>query len=62
MSQVQRVTSEVKDLAGDAQTNIGMDYSWLADVTYNDWQRYHDLMRGACPTLHFIRSFFDFRT
>jgi len=22
-------------------------YSWLGDVTYEDWQRYHDLMRGG---------------
>ena len=47
ISQVQRVVDEVNDLAGVAQSDLGMDYSWLADVTYDDWQRYHDLMRGT---------------
>ena len=35
----------MKDLAGRAQADLGMDYSWLEDVTYQDWQRYHDLAR-----------------
>ncbi|KAK0444854.1 hypothetical protein EV421DRAFT_1800050 [Armillaria borealis] len=38
---------EVKALAQKAQEDLGLDYAWLEDVTYDDWQRYHDLMRGA---------------
>ena len=33
-------------MAEQAQANLGMDYAWLEDVTYMDWQRYHDLMGG----------------
>ncbi|KAK0203084.1 hypothetical protein DFS33DRAFT_956980 [Desarmillaria ectypa] len=36
---------EVKTLAEKAQGDLGLDYAWLEDVTYEDWQRYHDLMR-----------------
>ncbi|KAK0189212.1 hypothetical protein F5146DRAFT_984000 [Armillaria mellea] len=36
---------EVKALAEKAQADLGLDYAWLEDVTYEDWQRYHDLMR-----------------
>ncbi|KAK0238542.1 hypothetical protein EDD85DRAFT_882746 [Armillaria nabsnona] len=36
---------EVKALAEKAQADLGLDYAWLEDVTYDDWQRYHDLMR-----------------
>jgi len=49
-----RVAEDVKNLAGDGQTDIGLDYSWLGDVTYEDWQRYHDLMRGWVPFFPFI--------
>lgn len=35
-------------MAEQAQANLGMDYAWLEGVTYMDWQRYHDLMRGLC--------------
>jgi hypothetical protein len=45
---VQRVAREVRDVADDAQADIGHDYIWLADVTYHDWQRYHDLVRSEC--------------
>lgn len=43
----------IKDLASRAQEDLAMDYAWLDDVTYLDWQRYHDLMRseffyGSC--------------
>jgi hypothetical protein len=46
ISQVQLVAADVKELAGNAQSDLGIDYSWLGDVTYDDWQRYHDFMRG----------------
>lgn len=35
--------------------DIGLDYAWLDDVTYSDWQRYHDLMRGL-SLLHVAKS------
>lgn len=44
--QVMRLREEVKSLAEDAQGDIGLDYAWLDDVTYTDWQRYHDLERS----------------
>jgi hypothetical protein len=44
--EVVRASSVIRDLATRAQEDIGMDYAWLDDVTYLDWQRYHDLMRG----------------
>jgi hypothetical protein len=37
----------VLTVANAAQENIGMDYIWLDDVSYHDWQRYHDLMRST---------------
>ena len=51
--QLQIAISQVKTLADRAQADLGMDYAWLDDVTYNDWQNYHDLMRGEfhCPRL-----------
>ncbi|KAK7060795.1 hypothetical protein VNI00_000528 [Paramarasmius palmivorus] len=39
-------SGEIKGIASDAQADIGLDYAWLEDVTYDDWQRYHDLMRA----------------
>ncbi|KAF7966541.1 hypothetical protein HWV62_6941 [Athelia sp. TMB] len=41
------VTEEVSTMSGEAQADLGMDYSWLGDVTYQDWQRYHDLARAS---------------
>ncbi|KAF6753093.1 hypothetical protein DFP72DRAFT_1011129 [Ephemerocybe angulata] len=38
-------SAALKNLAERAQTDIAMDYAWLDDVTYGDWQKYHDLMR-----------------
>lgn len=26
------------EIAYQAQSDLGMDYSWLTDVTYEDWQ------------------------
>lgn len=37
---------KIKNMAEHAQASLGMDYAWLEDVTYMDWQRYHDLLRG----------------
>jgi hypothetical protein len=55
---VEKATKAVAELAEKAQADIGLDYSWLDDVTTDDWVRYHDLMRCAsipfrCSTLEF---------
>ncbi|KAI5118675.1 hypothetical protein M0805_003612 [Coniferiporia weirii] len=34
----------VRNAAEDGQTDIGLDYAWLDDVTYMDWRRYHALL------------------
>ena len=47
--QVVEAAAEVKSLADKAQADIGLDYAWLDDVTYDDWQKYHDLMRSTFP-------------
>jgi hypothetical protein len=44
MLQVAIVTAEVRDVAEKGQLDLGLDYAWLEDVTYNDWQRYHALI------------------
>ena len=36
----------IKHLAESAQADLAMDYAWLDDVTYRDWQNYHDLVRS----------------
>ncbi|KAJ3777646.1 hypothetical protein FB446DRAFT_716417 [Lentinula raphanica] len=41
-----RATKEVKTFAQKAQGDMGMPMAWLDDVTYQDWQRYHDLIRA----------------
>lgn len=40
------VSQTIKNLASRAQEDLAMDYAWLDDVTYLDWQKYHDLMRS----------------
>jgi hypothetical protein len=49
--QVKQVAEEVRAIADSAQADVGYDYIWLDDVTYHDWQRYHDLVGSAsfCP-------------
>jgi len=44
VGQVNVIGSEVEELATRAQADLGMDYAWLRDVTYEDWQRYHKLL------------------
>lgn len=48
-AQVNIASDEVKELADKAQVSVGMDWTWLDDVTAADWQRYHDLIRGQLP-------------
>ncbi|KAJ7230493.1 hypothetical protein GGX14DRAFT_410949 [Mycena pura] len=39
------IIKQVKDACSQAQGDVGLDLSWLSDVTYADWQVYHDLAR-----------------
>ena len=60
---VEKATKAVAELAERAQADIGLDYSWLDDVTTDDWVRYHDLMRCMlisfrCSTLELLTAFF----
>lgn len=41
---VRKLSEQVKDIADRGQADMGLDYAWLDDVTYNDWQRYHALV------------------
>jgi hypothetical protein len=41
------MAQEVKTLADKAQGDLALDYAWLDDVSYKDWQKYHDLMRSS---------------
>ncbi|PFH51007.1 hypothetical protein AMATHDRAFT_3400 [Amanita thiersii Skay4041] len=47
LPKVVKVSAELKAFAEKAQADLGLDYAWLDDVTYDDWQKYHDLMRTA---------------
>ncbi|KAF8318661.1 hypothetical protein DL93DRAFT_328831 [Clavulina sp. PMI_390] len=40
---------EMDDIGSDGQADLGMDYSYLDDVTTGDWSRYHDLLRRSGP-------------
>ena len=44
---VNKATTTVTEFAQKAQVDLALDYSWLDDVTVEDWARYHDLMRCA---------------
>ena len=59
---IEKATRPVVDLSEKAQADIGLDYSWLDDVTTDDWVRYHDLMRCASisfryPPLRLLTTF-----
>ncbi|EGO20584.1 hypothetical protein SERLADRAFT_417786 [Serpula lacrymans var. lacrymans S7.9] len=45
--QVEQVAAIVKDIAERGQVDLGLDYAWLDDVTYGDWQRYHALIETS---------------
>ncbi|KAK2465697.1 hypothetical protein APHAL10511_002241 [Amanita phalloides] len=47
VDEVMKAFAELKSVADKAQTNLSVDYAWLEDVTYQDWQNYHDLARTA---------------
>ncbi|KAJ7493190.1 hypothetical protein B0H11DRAFT_1858528 [Mycena galericulata] len=39
------IIQQVKDACSQAQADVGLELSWLHDVTYHDWNKYHDLAR-----------------
>jgi len=53
IQQVRRVAEQVREVADEGQADVGYDYIWLADVTYNDWQRYHALVGSECFCVFF---------
>ena len=57
---VEKVTTTVSEFSEKAQADIGLDYSWLDDVTTDDWERYHDLMR--CASISFLWSTLELLT
>lgn len=51
---VDKATTTVAEFAQKAQVDLALDYSWLDDVTVEDWTRYHDLMRCTLIPLFFL--------
>lgn len=47
LREVYDVTAEVREVAEKAQVDLGLDYAWLDEVTYSDWQRYHSLIDAS---------------
>ncbi|KAL6304545.1 hypothetical protein BKA93DRAFT_749728 [Sparassis latifolia] len=45
--EVRKVAEDVKDIADRGQADVGLDYAYLDDVTYSDWQRYHDIVGAS---------------
>ncbi|KAH9479699.1 hypothetical protein JR316_0008294 [Psilocybe cubensis] len=43
--EVRSAAHRIKNLAETAQADLGLDYAWLEDVTYDDWQQYHNIAR-----------------
>ena len=44
LAEVARASQAVRAVAEKAQSDMAMEYAYLDDVTYLDWQRYHALM------------------
>ncbi|TCD71787.1 hypothetical protein EIP91_003130 [Steccherinum ochraceum] len=59
LEEVRKVSQQVREIADRAQTDLGLDYAWLDDVTYQDWQRYHDLVRSADKFLELAMTIQD---
>ncbi|OAX41027.1 hypothetical protein K503DRAFT_768024 [Rhizopogon vinicolor AM-OR11-026] len=47
LREVSFVTAQVREVAEKAQVDLGLDYAWLEEVTYSDWQRYHSLIDAS---------------
>ncbi|KAH7910299.1 hypothetical protein BJ138DRAFT_1009137 [Hygrophoropsis aurantiaca] len=45
--EIAKVSAEVREIAEKGQVDLGLDYAWLDDVTYADWQRYHALIETS---------------
>lgn len=52
LREVASATLKVRDIAEKGQVDLGLDYAWLDDVTYNDWQRYHGLIQASEDFAH----------
>ncbi|KAF8552862.1 hypothetical protein OG21DRAFT_1498096 [Imleria badia] len=52
LQEVATVTAEVREVAEKGQLDLGLDYAWLEDVTYDDWQRYHALISTSEQFAH----------
>ncbi|KAJ7860430.1 hypothetical protein B0H14DRAFT_2744751 [Mycena olivaceomarginata] len=39
------IIQEMRDACSQAQGNVGLELSWLDDVTYHDWEVYHSLAK-----------------
>ena len=48
---MEKAANIVKDIAENAQADIGLDYAWLDDVTYMDWRVRCILIRDQCHTV-----------
>jgi hypothetical protein len=46
------IIQSVKDACGQAQGDVGLDLSWLDDVTYLDWQVYHSIAKSQYSFRH----------
>jgi len=44
VQKAEEIGAESRAIADAGQADIGMDYAWLDDVSYLDWQRYHNLV------------------
>jgi hypothetical protein len=42
------IIQEMRDACSQAQGNVGLELSWLDDVTYHDWEVYHSLAKCGC--------------
>ncbi|KAG1738899.1 uncharacterized protein EDB91DRAFT_1137255 [Suillus paluster] len=56
LREVYAVTAEVREVAEKAQVDLGLDYAWLDEVTYSDWQRYHSLIDASEKFAHEVNS------
>ena len=48
------MAENVREVADQGQGDIGYDYIWLGDVTYQDWQRYHALVGSECFCVFYL--------
>ncbi|KAF8141911.1 hypothetical protein EV363DRAFT_1425921 [Boletus edulis] len=56
LEEVATIAAEVREVAEKGQLDLGLDYAWLEDVTYDDWQRYHALIGTSEQYAHEVAS------